>query len=243
MVISESLAELFYPDQNPVGQRMVVDVGQPVVIEVIGVAGDARLSSITSHPYHAMYTSYRQAPFFDRMGIAIRTSGDPATLVGPAREILRRKDRNIPLAEPATMSSVIDDAIADFRVVTFSLGLLSAIALLLAAVGLYGVLAYYVSQRYHEIGVRMALGASGSKLIALILNRGLALVGMGLFLGIAGSFAATRLLQTLLFETEPTDLVTFFSVSLFLSLVALLACLLPAWRALRVDPVDALRAE
>ena len=177
------------------------------------------------------------------MRIAVRTSGEPTTLVGSVREILRSKDRNIPLAEPASMTSIIDDAVADFRVITFSLGLLSSIALLLAAVGLYGVLAYYVSQRYHEIGVRMALGASASKLLTLVLGRGFALVGLGLVLGIGGSLAATRLLQQLLFETEPTDLTTYVGVALFLGVVTLLACLLPAWRASRVDPVDALRAE
>ncbi len=242
MVISESLAELFFPGQNPVGQKMVVDMGEKIEHDVIGVAGDARLSSLTGQPYHTMYLSYRQVPR-PLMRIAVRTSGDPTALVGSMREILRAKDRNIPLAEPAAMATIIDDSVADYRVVTFSLGLLSAIALLLAAVGLYGVLAYFVSQRYHEIGVRMALGASGSKLIALILSRGFLLVGIGLVLGIAGSFAANRLLQQLLFETAPTDPGTFVGVTLFLGLVTLLACLLPAWRASRVDPVDALRAE
>jgi putative ABC transport system permease protein len=242
MVISESIAEHFYPGRNALGQKMVVDVGQQIELEVIGVAADARLSSLTGDPYATMYFSYRQLPG-ETMRIAVRTSGEPTALVGPMREVLRAKNRNIPLAEPASMVSVIEDTVTDHRVITFSLGLLATIALLLAAVGLYGVLAYYVSQRYHEIGVRMALGASGSRLMTPILSRGFALVGMGLVLGIAGSLAATRLLGGLLFETEPTDPATFVGVALSLGVVSLVACLLPAWRASRVHPVDALRAE
>jgi putative ABC transport system permease protein len=242
LIISQSLAELFFSGQNPLGKQIVVDVGEKVVHEVIGVAGDARLSSLTNQPYHTMYLSYYQSPRA-LMRMAVRTSGEPTALIGSVREILREKNRNIPLAEPASMVSIIDDALAEYRTVTFSLGLLSAIALLLAAVGLYSVLAYYVSQRTHEIGLRMALGANGASLITIILARGFVLVGIGLALGIAGSLAATRLLQQLLYETAPTDLPTFVGVSLFLGLVTLLACFLPAWRASRVNPIDALRAE
>jgi putative ABC transport system permease protein len=242
MIISKALADLYYPGQNPVGEKMIVDLGEEVEHEVIGVAGDARLYSITGQTFYTMYMSYRQVPQ-SLMRIAVRTSGDPTALVGPVREILREKDRNIPLAEPAAMTFIINDTLSDYRVITLSLGILSAIALLLAVVGLYSVLAYHVSQRYHELGLRMALGASGSSLIKLILVRGFVLVGIGLVLGIAGSVGATRLLQQFLYETEPTDPVTFVGVSLFLGLVTLLACFLPAWRASRVSPVDALRAE
>jgi putative ABC transport system permease protein len=242
MVISASLVDLFFPGQNPLGQKLVVDMGELVVHEGVGVVASARLSRLTSQPFHAMYFSYYQNPR-SSMRIAVRTQGDPAALTGPIREILRAKDQNIPLAEPATMASIIDGSLSDFRIITSSLGLFSAIALLLALVGLYGVLAYYVSQRYHEIGVRMALGANARQVARLVLSRGMGLVAAGLVVGLAGSYWATKLIQELLFGVESTDPATFMVAALGFGLVALMACLLPAWRATRVDPVATLQAE
>lgn len=243
MVISESLAELYFPGENPLGQKLIVDLlGDMVTHEVVGVVANARLSRLTRQPFHTMYMSYKQVPRV-WMRLAVRTEGDPATLIGPIREIVRAKDPNIPLAEPATMTSIIDDALADFRIITSSLGLFSSIALLLALVGLYGVLAYYVSQRYHEIGVRMALGASRRQVATIILSRGMGMVAIGLVLGLTGSYWATRLFQQLLFGVEPTDPITFVFAALAFGLVALAACLLPAWRATRIDPVMVLQAE
>jgi ABC-type antimicrobial peptide transport system permease subunit len=141
------------------------------------------------------------------------------------------------------MAAILDDALSDYRIITSSLGLFSSIALLLALVGLYGVLAYYVSQRYHEIGVRMALGASRGQVAKIILSRGMGMVAVGLVLGIAGSYWATRLIQQLLFGVEPTDPTTFVVSALAFGMVALMACLLPAWRATRIDPVMVLQAE
>ncbi len=159
------------------------------------------------------------------------------------REVLRAKDRNIPLAEPATMASILDDELSDFRIITSSLGLFSSIALLLALVGLYGVLPYYVSQRYLEIGVRMALGASRRQVANSIVSRGMGMVAVGLVVGLVLSYWATNLIQQLLFGIEPTDPATFMAAALGFGLVALVACLLPAWRATRVDPVTILQAE
>jgi putative ABC transport system permease protein len=189
-----------------------------------------------------MYMSYKQVPWV-WMQLAVRTEGDPAAMIRPIREIVRAKDPNIPLAEPTTMASIIDDALSDFRIITSSLGLFSTIALLLALIGLYGVLAYYVSQRYHEIGVRMALGASRRHVARIILSRGMGMVAVGLVLGLAGSYWATRLIQQFLFGVEPTDPITFVFATLAFGLVALAACLLPAWRATRVDPAMVLQAE
>jgi putative ABC transport system permease protein len=189
-----------------------------------------------------MYMAYEQIPRTS-MHLAVRTERDPAALIGPVREILRAKDRNIPLAEPATMASILDDALSDFRIITSSLGLFSTIALALALVGLYGVLAYYVSQRYHEIGVRIALGASRGQVANIILSEGMGMVAIGLLLGLAGSYWATNLLQQFLFGVEPTDPITFIVAAVGFGLVALMACLLPAWRASRIDPVMVLQAE
>lgn len=242
MIVSESMAELFFADANPLGQRLIVDMGEMIEHEVVGVVANARLSRLTSEPFHAMYMSYYQNPQYS-MRLAVRSQTDPLELTRPIRELLLAKDRNIPLAEPMTMQTIVDDALADFRIITSSLGLLAAIALLLALVGLYSVLAYFVSQRYHEMGVRMALGATDKNLITLILGHGLTLVGIGLAFGIGGALAATRVLRQLLFEIEPTDPVTFVGVVIFLFLVALVACLLPAWRATRVNPATALHTE
>jgi putative ABC transport system permease protein len=241
MLISKSLANLFFPGQSPLGKRLIVDMGEKVVHEVVGVVGDARLNRVRAEPFHAMYMSYYQVPR-SAMRIAIKTASDPAVLVAPLREILRAKSRNIALAEPATMNAILDDAMSDYRIVTSSLGLFSTIALLLAMVGLYGVLAYYVSQRYHDIGVRLALGARPGQVATLVVAHGMGLVVAGLAIGLTGSFWATHLVQQLLFGVEPTDSATFLVVALLCGSVALIACLLPAWRATRVDPVVTLQS-
>ncbi len=213
MIVSESMAELFFPDRNPLGQKLIVDMGELVVHEVVGVVANARLSRLTSQPFHAMYMSYRQVPR-DSMRLAVRTEGEPTALTRQIREIVQAKDRNIPLAEPVTMASILDDALSDFRIITSSLGLFSSIALLLALVGLYGVLAYYVSQRYHEIGVRIALGAGRRQVANLVLSRGMGLVALGLVGGLAGSYWANKLIQRLLFGFEATDPATFIVAAL-----------------------------
>lgn len=242
MIISESMARLYFPNQDPLGQRLIVDMGEMVAHEVVGVAANARLSEITSQPFHAMYMSYRQVPR-SSMWIVVRAAGDPTVLVRPIREILRAKDQSLPLAEPATMESILDEALADFRIITVSLGVFSSIAILLALVGLYGALAYYVSQRYQEIGIRMALGAGRRQVASMILSRGMGMVAAGLVLGLFGSFSATRVLQQLLFGVQPTDPTSFIAAAVSFVLVALVACLLPAWRATRVDPVIIMQAE
>ncbi|MDH4066001.1 MAG: ABC transporter permease, partial [Acidobacteriota bacterium] len=242
VVISQSLAALMFPGENPLGQTLILDLGEPVPHEVVGVVADARLRRVRSDPFHAMYVSLRQAPR-SAMFLTVRSAGDPTGLVGPIRDLLRRTDPTIPLAEPTTMTAVVDEALADARIVTLALGLFAAVAVMLALVGLYSVLAYYVTQRRHEVGVRMALGASSGDVMSLVLGRGLTLTGIGLAVGLAGAYVATGVLRTLLFETAPTDALTFLLVPVLFGLVSGLACLLPAWRACRVNPVDALRTE
>ena len=177
------------------------------------------------------------------MQLVVRTHQDPAGLIGPVKGLLNARDPNVVLADPATMENIIDNALADFRIITSSLGLLSIIAVLLALVGLYGVLAYYVSQRHHEIGVRMTLGATARQVAKLVLSRGMALVLTGIAIGLVAAFWATGLIQRLLFGIESTDAVTFIATALGFALVATIACLIPAVRAARVDPVLTLKAE
>jgi putative ABC transport system permease protein len=242
MVVSQSLAELFFPDQNPLGKKLLVDMGELVEHEIVGVVGNARISRITSNPFHAMYMSYAQnAPA--RMNLMVRTFNDPAALIAPISEVVRSNGTNTPLANPRTMESIIEETLSDFRVVTSSLGLLSSIAVLLALVGLYGVLAYFVSQRHHEIGVRMTLGASPPQVANLVLTRGMALVTIGIAVGLVASYWATNLVQRMLFGIEPTDPLTFLATATGFSAVATIACLVPALRATRVNPVIILKAE
>jgi len=239
-VISQSLAAKMFPGENPIGQTLIVDLGQPIPHEIVGIVGDARLREIRSDPFHAMYMSLRQAPQ-PAMYLAVRTASDPGALVGPMRDLLRRMDATVALAEPSTLSAIVDEALASARIVTVALGLFAAVALALALVGLYGVLAYYVAQHQREIGVRMALGASARDVLSMVLGRGLALTALGLAAGLTGALLAGRVLSALLYETTATDPLTFGLVAGLFLAVSALACLLPAWRASRVNPVDALR--
>jgi putative ABC transport system permease protein len=242
MVISQSLAELFFPDQNPLGKKLLVDMGELIAHEVVGVVGNARLGRVTSDPFHAMYMSYSQNASA-RMQLAVRSLGVPTALIAPIREIVRSKGTNIALADPATMKSIIDGTLSDYRVITTALGLLSFIAVLLALLGLYGVLAHFVSQRHQEIGVRMSLGGTARQVANLVLARGMVLVAIGVAVGLVASYWATSLVQRLLFGVESTDPLTFLTTALGFVVVATIACLVPALRATRVNPVIIMKAE
>jgi predicted permease len=239
-VISQSLATNLFPGENPIGQTLIVDLGQPIPHEVVGVVGDARLREIRSDPFHAMYMSFRQTPQ-PAMYLAVRSASDPSALLDPLRDLLHRKDATVPLAEPATMTAIVDETLSTARIVALALGLFAVVALVLALVGLYGVLAYYVAQHQQEIGVRMALGASARDVLSMVLGRGLTLTAIGLVAGLAGAVLAGRVLSALLYRTTPTDPVTFALVGAVFAAVSVPACLLPAWRAARANPVDALR--
>jgi len=244
LVISETMASGLFPEQNAVGRQVAVDVGEaePAIAEVVGVAGDVRTYSLDQEPPRQMYYSYRQMPL-SYQRLAIRTQGDPVAVTNSVRQVLRARDSNVPLAGVATMEDVLTRSVGGQRVIMLTLTLFSAVALFLAAIGLYSVLAYYVAQRGHEIGIRLAMGASGGNILKLVLNRALVLVGIGLFIGIAAAMGTTRLMQQQLFDLEATDPVTFVAVSGLFSLIAILACAVPALRALRVDPVKTLQAE
>jgi predicted permease len=240
-VISEGVARALFDDAEPIG-RMVRIGWSDRSFEVIGVVADARVNTLRGAPDAAAYMASAQlGP--TRLQVAVRTSGDPLLLVGPIEDLLRRKDSNVLLARPATMASVVDDGLADFRIVILSLSLFAGLALVLTAIGLYGVLAYHVGQRMNEMGIRLAMGASNADLLGMILRKGLVLVGVGLLLGMAGAYPGTLLVRQLLFETQPLDPATYAGAAGFLVLVAVLACLLPAWRATQVNLVDVLKRE
>ena len=244
VVLSESLAGALFPEGGALGRRVGVDVGdlEPWPAEVVGVVGDVAPASLASGRDVTMYFSYLQrSP--SSMRLAVRTRGDPSALVAPIREILGELDPDIPLAAVTTMDEVIASSISGRRSLVLVLGAFASMALLVAAVGLYGVLAYGVSRRTREIGVRMALGASVRSVSAAVVADGLRLVGLGLLLGTFASLMATRALEEMLFGIGTADPATYAGVALFFLAVASAACLIPARRAARVDPARAFRSE
>jgi putative ABC transport system permease protein len=242
LVINETMAETLFPDEDPIGRQVVVDQGEEVAYEVIGVVGDVRVSGPRYNPRLAMYGSYFQRQLLT-MRVAIRTATEPTSIARELRQIVWSRDRDIPIEELSTMTDLIARTVSRDRVMALSLTLFAAVAMSLAAIGLYGVLAYYVSRRVHEIGIRVALGAGARDIVRLVLRQGVVLVAVGIVLGLVGAFWVTRLIQQMLFTIEPTDPATFIGVSLLFAVVALIACLIPAWRALRVDPLSALAVE
>jgi putative ABC transport system permease protein len=241
VVISEAVVESLFSDRDPIGQRVKIGWSDEPY-QVIGVVADARLNRLQNDPDPALYMASDQVgPASAR--IAVRTAGDPTLVVGPIQQLLRQKDPNAVLANPASMSSIVDDALGDFRIVILSLSLFSGVALALTAIGLYGVLAYHVSQRTNEIGIRLAMGASNATLLAMFLKKGLLLVAIGLTLGVVGAYSGSLLIQQMLFETQPLDAAAYAGAVGFLGLVALAACFLPAWRATRVNLAHVLRSE
>jgi putative ABC transport system permease protein len=241
VVISEAVVRSLFVDRDPIGQMVKIGWSDEPY-QVIGVVADARLNRLQDAPDPALYMAGFQVG--DTRGqVAVRTSSDPNLLVGPIENLLRQQDPNAIFSNPATMRSIVDDALGDFRIVILSLSIFSGVALALTAIGLYGVLAYHVRQRANEFGIRLALGATNLTLLGSVVRRGLTLVGVGLLLGVIGAYWASRLIQQLLYETQPLDPATYASAVLFLGLVGVLACVLPAWRATRISLVEMLRRE
>jgi putative ABC transport system permease protein len=252
-VINASMARLLWGHQDPIGRRFTVDENvnaqANTPIEVVGIASDIRHFGFGDEPQAEFYVPYVQAPagywrFNNRsLTLALRTTGDPGTLLGAVRSAIGAVDKDLPLYNVRTMDDVLERSLASRRASMELLGLFAAAALLLASVGLYGVVSYSVSQRTHEFGVRMAMGARERDVLRLVLGRAAPLAILGLGLGFAAALALSRVLATLVFGITVTDPVTFGAVGLILLAVALLASYLPARRAARLSPVLALRYE
>jgi putative ABC transport system permease protein len=242
-VINRSAADRFFPDGIAVGQRLTIQYfDEPIVTEVVGVVGDVRMRGLNEEPRPAVYMSYLQGPYLG-MQLAIRTTAGQSAAVPALRRAVRNLDADLPVSGLVTMEEAIASSLSERKTVALSLTLYAVLPLLLAAVGLYAVLSYHVSERSHELGLRMALGAEAKEIGAMILTRGSLLIGVGVAIGVAGAVGLTRLLRQMLFGVEPTDPATFVGVCLFVVTIAIVACLVPAWRAVRVDPMVALQAD
>jgi predicted permease len=238
-VISASAAQRYWPDRNPIGERFAIDDPE---ITIVGVVADVHAAALDRAPQPTVYVPYRQDPW-PFMTFALRTEAAPATLTAAVRDAIWRVDKDQPVGAVLTMDQQLSNSLTRRR---FSVTLLTAfgvVAASLAAIGLYGVLAFIVAQRRREIGVRMALGAQPRDVIADVLGHGLRLAGAGIVVGLGLALMATRLLNSLLFGTSPTDALTFAAVASLLVAIAAAASLVPALRASRVDPLIALRDE
>jgi putative ABC transport system permease protein len=243
MVINENLARRFWPDESPIGKRITMkDWGPPLSAEIVGVAADVKADGLDSENRPMVYWAYPQFPVVFN-SIVVRTEGDPLSLAGTIKSQIWSVDPAQPVASVATMEQVLASSVAPRRFNMLLIGIFAAVALALAAVGIYGVISYTVSQRTHELGIRVALGAQGSDVIKLVVGQGMALTLAGVGLGLAAAAGLTRLMSTLLFDVSPTDAPTFAAVAVLLSAVALAACVVPARRATKVDPMVALRYE
>ena len=241
IVINDTLAERLWPNQNAIGKRLRVGFEEKQR-EVVGVVGSIKQTTLDSEARPAMYLPHLQAPT-PGLTLLVRTHGEPLSMAAVVRQEVRAIDKDVPVTRVQTMEKVLGASVAQPRFSMLVVGLFAGLALVLSAVGIYGVMAYAVSRRAHEIGVRMALGAGANQVLKLVLKDGMTLAFAGIALGLLGSFALTRLMASLLFGVGAKDPVTFISVAAFLAFVAFIACYIPARRATKVDPLIALRNE
>ncbi len=245
VLINEAMAKRFWPGEDPVGKRIstATTVGQQTQWQtIVGVVGNVRHLGLDIEPRPEIYYHTNTVPPFGPV-VVVRTTSDPKRLISIVRAKVRELDRDVPISNVSTMEELVAQSVTQRRFGMFLLGAFAVLALVLAAIGIYGVVSYSVTQRTQEIGVRMALGASATDVLKMVLRNGMSVALIGVGVGLAGAFALTRLMARLLFEVTPTDVTTFTLVSLGLISVALLACYLPARRAMKVDPLEALRYE
>jgi putative ABC transport system permease protein len=251
ILISESMAREFWPDQNPIGKRLTMTFFPGVVREIVGVVGDVKIDGLDqTRPSATLYVPSTQitAPVTGQwtsfpMTLVIRTSSNPGGVVSAATNAVHEIDPELPVRDVLTMNEVMANSVSQQRFNMLLLGAFGILALMLAAMGIYSVLSYSVRRRGQEIGIRLALGARLADVLRMVVVEGMKPVLFGVILGIAGAFALGRLLASLIYTVRPTDPLTFFTSAALLALISLLACLIPAYRATRVDPISALRYE
>jgi putative ABC transport system permease protein len=252
-IVNETFVRRFFPNEEPLGQHVTLmsspgpleardGNGVPIWYEVIGVVGDVKSLSTQPEPVPEIYRSYWQWPVYDPK-LFVRATGDSSSLEGAIRRETKAVIPNLPAPKIRLLTDYVTESIAEPRFQAELLTLFGTLALLLAACGIYGVLAYTVTQRRREIGVRMALGAQRSNVISLIIRQGLKLTLLGAGIGVVAALTLTRLMRSLIYCVKPTDPMTFAGITLLLVAVALLACWLPARRAASIHPMEALRYE
>ena len=244
VIINQTLANRFFPGQEPLGKRIIFTFGQPVPWQIVGVVGDEKVVSLDARTIPVIYTPYL-ADLDSMMGVVVRADSDPETLVTAVRGEVAALDRDLPIYGVKTMEQMIAESPSTFlrRYPALLIGIFAVVAAALAMIGIYGVVSYSVAQRTHEIGIRMALGASKRDILKLVVGQAAGLMIAGVGGGLIAAFAVTRLMESLLYEVSATDLMTFASVSVLLASVALFASYIPARRATKVDPMVALRYE
>jgi len=241
-IINEAFAKRLFPRESALGHVLLRGRDADIKVEIVGVSGDVKTNGVNAPVPDEIYYPHRQ---LGRPGMAVvaRTDGDPAALQAILRTAVATVDKDQPISFFQTMDTSIQQSLGVQRIVASLTGVFAGIALVLAAVGLYSVLAYTVSQRTAEIGIRMALGAQRHQVVGLILHNGLKLVAFGLVAGLAAAAVTAQLIQSLLFSVQPFDPIIYASVAVLFALIAAFACLLPSLRASRVDPLIALRTE
>jgi len=241
-IINEEMARRYFPDEDPIGKGINVTNGPEIFREIVGVVADVKQYGPSQPSTLQTYEPYSQNPF-SGMTLVIRTENNPTALTSAIRSQVLAIDKDQPIARTRALEQMVSESVAKQRFAMLLLGTFGAVALILAAVGLYGVISYSVTQRTHELGIRMALGARTGDVLRLVVSQGMTLALVGVGIGLAGAFGLTRLMAGLLFATGATDPLTFAGIAVLLTGVALGACLVPARRAIKVDPMIALRYE
>ncbi|HYY43542.1 MAG TPA: FtsX-like permease family protein, partial [Pyrinomonadaceae bacterium] len=242
VVVNETMARKHWPGESPIGKRITIWRDEKFAREIVGVVGDTR-AALDEPAGAQMYVPFAQDSGWGALTMVVRTSVEPSSLAATVRNEIHALDKTLPVYNVKTMNEVAAASVAPQRASMLLLTAFASVALLLAVIGIYGITAYYVTQRTHEIGVRMALGAQASDVLRLVVGQGIRLTLIGLALGLVAAVALTRVMSTLLYGVKPTDPATFAIGALLLAAVALLACYIPARRATKVDPLIALRYE